>query len=128
MQPAVLEDSAFCESTGQQIISYLEFNADTASSHSIEWDMFKAAFLGHCIGFGIGARRQLDREGSAIERQLLRHESEGVQNPSVLSQLLAVRKNNSALIELLRCLNYAAHSVNVYARADRASALLARLI
>ncbi|KAJ1157219.1 hypothetical protein NDU88_009934 [Pleurodeles waltl] len=56
-------------------------------------------------GFGIGARRQLDQEVSSIERQLLQHESEVVQNPSGLSRLLGVRKTHAELVERLRSLN-----------------------
>ncbi|KAJ1126334.1 hypothetical protein NDU88_004742 [Pleurodeles waltl] len=70
-------------------------------------------------------RRQLDGEVSAVERQLLQHVLEVVQDPSSLPQLQAMRKTHSELLEHLRCLNYAAHMANVHVKADRAGALLA---
>ncbi|KAJ1099813.1 hypothetical protein NDU88_004908 [Pleurodeles waltl] len=71
---------------------------------------------------------QLDREVSVIERQLLQHESEVIQHSSALPHLQAVHKTHSELLECLRCLNYTAHSAKVHAKAERAGALLARLI
>ncbi|KAJ1175307.1 hypothetical protein NDU88_000595 [Pleurodeles waltl] len=80
------------------------------------------------MGLRCGMHWKLDQEVSAVERQLLRHESEVAWNPDALPELQAARKAHSELLEHLQCLNYAAHSANMHAKADRARTLLARLI
>ncbi|KAJ1116249.1 hypothetical protein NDU88_004465 [Pleurodeles waltl] len=69
-------------------------------------------------GPSCGIRQQLDQEVSAVERWLLRHELEVIQNPGTLSELQAVHKTHSDLIERLRSLNYTARSANTHAKVE----------
>ncbi|KAJ1105588.1 hypothetical protein NDU88_002993 [Pleurodeles waltl] len=94
----------------------------------MEWDAFKATLRGHCMGLSCSIRRQLDQEVSTVERRLLQHESEAIQNPGTLFELQAFRKTHSELLKCLKCLNYAAQLANTHAKANRAGTLLAQLI
>ncbi|KAJ1098414.1 hypothetical protein NDU88_003525 [Pleurodeles waltl] len=64
-------------------------------------------------------RRSVEEELTRVERTLLRSEREATRGPGEGALLLEARTEHYALLERLRCLNYAAHSARTHASADK---------
>ncbi|XP_069059370.1 vomeronasal type-2 receptor 26-like [Pleurodeles waltl] len=72
-------------------------------------------------------RRPVESKLTQVERILLHTEQEIAWGPAEMALLSVARAEHLSLLEQLRCLNYAAHSVRTHASADKSDRLLAWL-
>ncbi|XP_078540694.1 embryonic protein UVS.2-like [Lissotriton helveticus] len=130
LPPHVLTDPVFVEEIREDITTYFEENAGSASSEAIVWDAFKAVIRGQCIARKAGVLRSIRDTLATLEGELKDLDAAFSSDPSLenagalKTKLLAFNEEAEREVKFLGKQAEARR----YGEGDRPSRTLARLI
>ena len=128
LRPEALQDPPFRAELGEQLVQYFEVNEGTATNAIVEWESYKVATRGFCMGKTVGIRRELEKRLRKVEDQLRTLEKEMVLDSSKRKNWEECKSEHSELIERLRCHDHQKYLTRAHSEEGRAGRMLARLV